>query len=399
MIKLTDPMIKAMPADPHRLKYIWDAHVRGFGVRCTPLGVKSFIYRYRNRRDSRQHIMTLGRVDEIALKDARDKARQLLAEVAQGKNPAVARNDLKTAPTVADLAKKYEKDHAPRKRKSSQANDKLLWKKYILPSLGHQLVASVRTADVMALHNSMIRTPAMANRALALLSKAFSLAELWEWRGQNTNPCKAVKKYPENRRQRILTKDELHKFGAGLAEAETNRAPGSQYADLLRLLVITGCRRDEWRLGRWEWVNAKDGTYNIPMSKTGAKTVYLAAPAVAILARILQKRGLTEIPKKGYIFGDRKYGRKGTNPISWSHKGWKSLMKRIGITDIRVHDLRHTVGSYAHAAGLSQKQVGDLLGHKRMETAARYIHNDAEKEAAHITGAAMQGFIDVKPVD
>lgn len=386
-IKLTASLIKDMAPDA-KVSFLWDTAVRGLGVRRTPSAVKSFVFRYRTKnRFKKQRLVTLGRVDEITLDAARAKAQILRAEVAKGNDPADHAKMAAGLPTVRDLAKRYTAEYAPRKRPSSQKNDALLWGKHIIPLLGDILVAELDTADVMALQNALIENQTTANRAVALFSKAMSLAEVWGWRPQNTNPCQQIKKFPENKRQRILSRGELARFGARLAEIEAKHAAGWQYVDLLRLLLVTGCRRDEWRLGRWEWINGQDGTYSIPVSKTGAKKVYLSNAAKSVLNGILVKRKLAQIPKSGFIFPSRKSRHRA---LAWSHAAWTRFIESIGLENLRVHDLRHTVGSYAHASGLSQKRVADLLGHKRMETAGRYIHDESRQETADIAGHALE---------
>ena len=390
MIKLTASNIRDMP-EPAKISYIWDAGVRGLGVRRTPAGVKAFVFRFRLRDLKKsQRILTLGRVDEMRLEDARDKARLMLSDVIMGKDPSAVSQASEGGATVRDMMDRYTKEHAPRKKKSSQTNDELLWRKHIIPLKGKVRVADFTTSDAIDIQNKLLAKTTTANRAIALLSKAFALAEIWGWRGQNTNPCHNAQKFTENRRQRILSRAELRKFGQWLDYTEKSRAAGWRYVDLLRLLILTGCRRDEWRAGRWEWVNLEDKTYNLPTSKTGAKVVYLSEMALGVLYHVAAKRGGAGLPKSGFIFPSSKSARRA---ITWSHSSWTAMLRDMGLGNLRVHDLRHTVGSYAHASGLTQKQVADLLGHKRMETAARYIHDENRSAGANIAGNAIAGLL------
>lgn len=390
MIKLTASNIREM-SEPDKISYLWDAGVRGLGVRRTPAGVKSFIFRFRSRdAKKRQRILTLGRCEEMRLEDARDKARLMLSDVIQGKDPSAVSQASEGGATVRDMAERYAKEHAPRKKKASQTNDELLWRKHIIPLKGNVRVADFTTSDAIDIQNELLKKTTTANRAIALLSKAFALAEIWGWRAQNTNPCHQVQKFGENRRQRILSRAELRKFGQWLDYTEKNRTAGWRYVDLLRLLILTGCRRDEWRTGRWEWVNLEDKTYNLPTSKTGQKVVYLSEMALGVLDHVAAKRGGAGFPKSGYIFPSSKSARRA---ITWSHSSWTTMLRDMGLGNLRVHDLRHTVGSYAHASGLTQKQVADLLGHKRMETAARYIHDENRSAGANIAGNAIAGLL------
>ena len=150
------------------------------------------------------------------------------------------------------------------------------------------------------------------------------------------------------------------------------------------MLLLTGLRRDEWRLGRWEWVDLGNRLYILPDNKTGGRTVYLSEPATERLKQLHEEQGN---PEKGYIFPSVTNKRKA---MSWTWRQWDKIRRSAGLPDFRIHDLRHTAGSYAHsAAGLTQRQVADFLGHAKLETSSRYIHDAEMRKAADAAGQAI----------
>jgi integrase len=241
--------------------------------------------------------------------------------------------------------------------------------------MGKLKVRDVAFEDVEAMHRAMAETPIAANRAVAALSKAFTLAERWKWRDRGTNPCDFIEDYPEETRQRILSPDEVSRLWDVLEgwDAEVPIAP------LVKLLLLTGCRTGEWRCALWSWVDLERGLLSLPDrgSKTGQREVSLA-PEVVTLLDALPRTSVYVLP-----------GRTG-GPMSGHQKAWRSIRKAAGLEDVRIHDLRHTFGSWAHRNGMSLKAVADLLGHKQLSTSERYITgigSEAHKNATIVAGA------------
>ena len=168
--------------------YLWDTELAGYGVWIHPSGRKSFVVTYSAR--GRQRFYTLGRNGELTPHQARTEALDTLARARKGEDPAGDRIAARRAPTVDDLADRHIRDHARTKYKPpSVKRARQLWDRSVLPHLGRRRVADIRRADVAKLMTDMAETPAMANKALSLLSKAFNLAEVWGWRPEGTNPA------------------------------------------------------------------------------------------------------------------------------------------------------------------------------------------------------------------
>ena len=351
---------------------VWDDRLPGFGVRVSKGGSRSYVIRYRTAAGT-ERLLTIGKVEVLHPDEAREMARDKFKAVSQGIDPKAERDKLRDAPTVEDLGKRFLSEHANKKRASTSTNYELAFRLHINPALGKLKVRDVSDEDVEKMHREMGETPIAANRAVAALSKAFSLAERWKWRDRGTNPCEFVEDYPEEARQRILDAEEIARLWEALQRSTSPSAP------LFKLLLLTGCRTGEWRLALWSWIDLTAGTLSLPdrASKTGQRVVSLA-PEVVTLLRALPATSVYVLP-----------GRTG-GPMSGHQKAWRAVRKAAGLSDLRIHDLRHTFGSWAHRNGMSQKAVADLLGHKQLSTTDRYITgigSEAHRNATIVAGA------------
>ena len=206
-VKISKRIVDALK--PASARYVaWDTELAGFGIRVSPTGRKSYVFRYRANggRSGRSREPVIGTHGNLTPDQAREIARGWAAVVAAGGDPAADRESLRQAPTVSDLLVRYFTDHAEQNNKTSTVrNAKYLADKFIQPALGRIKVQDVTRADISKFHSSLRATPYQANRALALLSKAFSLAEVWGLRPDNSNPCMRVQRFEEKPRERFLS--------------------------------------------------------------------------------------------------------------------------------------------------------------------------------------------------
>lgn len=366
MSKLTKRLIDSLRAEGGDL-VLWDDELPGFGLRVKPSGAKSFCVQYRTQGRSRR--VTIGHYGRLTVDEGRKLARQMLAEVDKGQDPAALKAEGRQAPTVRDLAERYLAQHASTKKKPRSASqDTRLLERFILPVLGRQKVKNVDRADVTKLHHSLRDTPYQANRVMALLSKMFNLAERWGLRPDASNPCRHVEKYKEAKRERFLSPEELARLGAALAELEQEGLELSSTITAVRLLILTGCRREEILGLQWEHVDLERACLRLPDSKTGAKTVYLNQPAMEALAQTPRLEG-NPFVCPGLKPGEHLVG---------LPKAWGRIQKRAGLEGVRLHDLRHSFASVGAAAGLGLPIIGALLGHTQAATTQRYAHLGAD---------------------
>lgn len=413
MAKLTKRAVDA--AGPRAVRYtIFDDELKGFGVRVFPSGAKSWVVEYRpdhgGRRTAKRRL-TLGNVGTLTPDEARRAARHELAKVRLGSDPVRDKVDTRKAATVAEIARAYLADHALAKRKPRTAEHyRDVIERVVLPDLGTMKAEVVTRADVARLHLKWKRTHVQANRMLGIISGVYGFAAKRGLVPEGINPARGIEKFPEARRERFLTVDELVRIGAAIRAAETvgiawdvdetsptakhipkgNRRTviGPHAAAALRLLIFTGARLREILHLRWEHVDFSRGILLLPDSKTGRKTIILNAPALAILS---------ELPRVGaYVIA----GEILDAPRADLKRPWQVIARHAGLDGVRLHDLRHTYASVGAGSGLGLPIIGKLLGHAESRTTERYAHldNDPLRKAANAIGGTLAAAIG-EPLD
>ena len=294
--RLTDAIVKRTGAGDRPQVISWDADVKGFGLRVTNRGAKSFILDY--RIGGRQRRITIGSYPDWSVAAARTEAGNLKREVDLGRDPMGERHAERAAPTLRDLWDRYRRDHLPRKAARSQADETMMWEQLVLPTLGKHKVADITHSDIEALHRDITTqrgTPVRANRVVEVVRRAFNLAIRWEW--VEKNPASAQQRNPEEKRQRYLSPEELSRLSAALA---AHHEPVS--ADAIRLLMLTGARKSEVLAATWEMFDLESGVWTKPSAHTKQRRehrVPVSANALALLRRI---RETAEGP---YVFPGR----------------------------------------------------------------------------------------------
>ena len=383
--RLTKRVIdSAQPAE--RRYVIHDASLPGFRLVVSPSGRKSFSIRYRvgGGRSGTLREPTIGTYGPMTVDAARRIANEWLLAASRGEDPSLARKSAREAPLMSQLFERYLQEHArPHKKPASIKEDTSIIEERLLPFFGRKKVAEVARADVAKFHAAMSATPTRANRCVALLSKAFNLAEVWGMRPDGSNPCRQLKKYKETSRKRFLSPAELGRLGEALRRAERGELepmmPSAIFA--IRLLVLTGLRSGEVRSLRWSWIDVKAGRINLPDSKTGEKSVVLNAPALAVLSSI------PRIDDNPYVLVGAKPGAAIVNVKT----PWAKIRAAAGLDDVRIHDLRHSFAAVGAGSGQSLHIVGSLLGHTQAQTTRRYAHlaDDPLRAASELIGAKI----------
>lgn len=382
--RLTDQLVRRLPAPTKGSAVTWDEAVKGFGVCVTAAGSKSFVVNYRRKTDGRERRIVVGAYPDWGVAAAREEAKRLKRQVDGGGDPLGTLQAGRAAPTVADLCARFIDEYLPRKRPSTQKSYRQQIASEILPAIGRLKVANVSFDDIDELHREISRrAPYRANRVIALASRIFSMAIKWKMRPDHINPCKGIERNQEAKRRRYLSADELARLIAAL-----DKLRDRQSADIIRMLLLTGARRGEVLQACWDDIDLRAGIWSKPGATTKQKTehrVPLSDAAAQLLTDIRQRAAI----KSDWVF-----------PSNGSHRldvkdAWASLCREANISGLRLHDLRHVFASVLASAGLSLPVIGALLGHTTANTTQRYAHlfDDplraaTERASAIITGKA-----------
>ena len=360
MTKITKRLIDNL--EPQDKDYfIWDSEVSGFGLRIFKTGRKSYLIQY--RVGSRTRRMTIGAHGVLTPDEARKEARALLVDVAKGGNPSEEKRLYRHAPTIEALCERFMNDYVPTACKpSTQKEYRRNVDLFINPAIGKLKIQDVSRPDISKFHQSLKNTPYQANRALGVLSKLFNLAEEWGLRTDGSNPCRHVKKFKEEKRERYLSNSELSTLGETLRKCEKENTENPYVIAALRLLILTGCRLGEIQTLKWEYI--QDNSLKLPDSKTGAKKIYLGEAALGVLTNI------DRLENNPFVIVGNNEGQHVTD----MQKPWRRIRKSAKLEDVRIHDLRHTFASGAVSMGESLPMIGKLLGHSQPQTTARYAH-------------------------
>lgn len=360
-----------------------DVLSRGLKLIVRPSGVKTFVlYRKINGRPER---LTLGRFPDLSVEQARAKADACNSDIAMGMNPADARRSIRDELTFTLLFDEYLERYAKVHKRSWQKDEKHF--QLYCQSIARKKLSMIRKIDLQKLHSRIGHENGhyTANRTLAMLLTVFNRAIEWGW--CQSNPAKGIKKFKEHSRDRFLQADELPRLFKSLAQE-----PNDAIRDYVLMSLFTGARKSNVLAMRWSDINFDQATWCIPMTKNGEKhTVPLVEPALEIL-KIRQAR-----IKSQWVFPGN--GVKGH--LVDPKKTWQRILDRAEIKDLRLHDLRRSLGSWQAVTGASLPIIGKTLAHKHVNTTTIYarLNLDPVRESMHKATQAMLEAVNVNQTD
>ena len=404
MAKLTKRAVDAIEPRDESLK-VWDDELSGFGLRVQPSGVKTYILNYRTKA-GRQRQLTIGRHGALTVAEARARAREMLASVADGKDPQGDLSALRQSDTVNQFLDRHLAEHVAKQNGlRMQASVKDAFDRLARPSIGALKLESVTRRDIQKMHAALHETPVMANMLLAYLSTAFNRAETDGLRLENSNPCKGVQRDTTETRERFLTADEFRRLGTALElargeglpwpappsspankhlpKAEKRRTPLSTgVLAVIRLLIYTGARRGEIIELEWSHVDFDNGALALPGRKGKARKSH---PVSEIALAIM--REISRVESSPWVFPRPGDAMRHLSP-EVIENGWQRLRAHAGVEDVRLHDLRHTVATIASRSGANAFIVRDLLRHSTTAMTSRYANFDAAPVRATMNSVA-----------
>ena len=367
-IKLTKRVLDATPCPAEGQVFLRDADLPGFAVRLTN-GGKVFILE--KRIQGRMRRITIGPYGPMTLEQGRARAVALTHEINDGHDPAQARLEQRRELTFGELVELYLSRHAPRKRTAQ--NDRNMLAHYV-DGWRNRRLSSLHPRDVAMLHGQIGGTaPYAANRVVALVRKMFNLAHLWGvYVGEN--PAIGIELFPEEKRDRFLQPQELPKLFTAL-----NEEPSPYVKAAFLVALLTGARRGEVLSMRWEDVDIEQAVWRIPHTKAGRPHLLpLPQPVVTLLRELPHMLGCP------YVFP----GRDGKGHLVNIAKAWTRVRSRAGLTDVRIHDLRRTLGSWLAASGASLVLIGHALNHTQVSTTAIYARMNLDPVRTALEGNA-----------
>lgn len=360
VVKLTKNIIDSTKHPVQGQTFLRDAEIPGLAVRITK-GSKTFIME--KRIDGQMFRWSLGPYGPLTLYEARNKAREEIGKILEGGNPARDRKQKLHASTFGELANLYIKNHLPRKR--SPRNDLSMLNAHLARWRNRKL-PTIKRVDVVQLHTQVGQsTPYVANRLIALVRKMFNLAKNWGL-FDGENPATGIDWFPEQKRERFVQAYEIPKVFEAIV-AESNLYVRTAFL----LLLYTGVRRNEVLSMKWSdlSLNGRASTWTIPQTKNNrSHTLPLSDPVVSLL------KGIPQLDGNPYVFP----GHKGTGHLVNLTKPWKRIRERAEILDVRIHDLRRTVGSMLKASGEDLTLIAKVLNHQQLSTTAIYARLNIE---------------------
>lgn len=324
---------------------------------------KSF-YLYFRTREGVERRPKLGDCRVLTIPEARKMAREMLASVALGADPARDRGVDREAPDMGFLWQMCKKELWNNGTSAWDREVARLYDRHIDPQIGKVLVKNVKYSDVLAVHSALSATPYQANRAVAVLSKMLNHAERLELRPLGSNPCRHIERCRENGRGRYATPSEIARLGA-IMEEKFGRYP--REIAFLYLLLFSGARPSE--IARATWDQLDGNVLRIENGKTGRRTVFLPGQAMAIIDRLPRDSrtitGLTGVPRRI----------------------WSEIRAAAGCPDLWARDFRRTFTTVGLSDGVSMGVLGEILGQKSEQTTkiyAKLIDETAKKTVSSI---------------
>lgn len=383
-LKLTKLSIKALPvpaaeADGKATQlWTYDSKVPRLAICTWSSGAKTWYWVGRLLHSRRMMRYKLGDANEVTPEQAAKLAARISAQVVEGVDPRTEKNAAKSATTFGDLFARYMDEHAkPKKKESSWTEDQRIYDRYLTQWKALPLDAITRDT-LYALHAKVGRkAKTQANRLVALVSKCFSHA-ITRCSYKGSNPATKFEKFKEKSRDRFLSGDELQKFFAALGKES------QMIQDFFSVLLLIGARRGNVQAMRFEELDLAQHTWRIPMTKTGEPLrVHLVDKVVEILTR---RQADSEGNPWVFPAGKRNQA---AGFLQDPHCAWKRILKRCGLKDVRMHDLRRTCGSWQAAAGASLPMIGRQLGHTQPSTTAIYARLNLDPVRAAVDRAAV----------
>jgi integrase len=366
--KLTNAFITALTSGEKVQTDFWDADQPGFGIRVSSGGTKTFFVTA--RVNARLVRATVGKFPTMSADEARKRAKRLLIDMEDGKNPNDERKARRSgALTLGGVFETFiatRKDKVQELTERTEAHYKLVFKKHLGPWKPRH-VGEITPAMCQDLHKQIgeNRGTNVANQALRLLRRLMNFS-----RGRHglpvVNPVSGIEWYADGRRSVIIKPADFPGWYQAVADLDNETA-----RDYLRLVLFTGLRRNEAFGLTWENIDLEEKTLLVPDTKNGEPH---SLPLSEFLHQLLKDRQARWGTTTGFVFP------------SWSGAGHlvnmqhtMNLLRDAGYP-YTLHDLRRTFCTIAESIDISTFAVKRLMNHKQDDVTGRhYVVFDVER--------------------
>lgn len=363
--KLTQTLVMTTHCpDGKRKVTLYDEQITGFIVEIHAGGARTYALKYTSKHASQKQYK-LGSAYDLTCDKARQLAKKAKARVTYGEDPAEERSVDRRMPTVKELADRYL-EHVKGYKRSHDIDERYL-RLHIVPRFGKLHLSEVTQRDVLEWLDAKVKkedyAAATVNRWQVIISHMFKLAKRWDMPGAEKNPLDGARlRNPDNMIERFLSAEET-----GRLLKAVDASPNTQLGAIVRLLLLTGCRKREILDLKWSEIDMEKGTIRLPMGRTKTgKTRYvpLNDQAMAVLQSVPRWDGCDWVVPNP----------KTLKPLTAFYNGWNHARKEAGVPEIRVHDLRHTFASWLVESGATLYVASKALGHASSRSTERYAH-------------------------
>ena len=371
--KFTKTALQRLPVPEvgKRVTY-YDTDTPKLALRITAAGSKAF---YVVKRAGREMVwLKLGAFPDMTVEQARNTALEALSAFAKNENPAEVRRANKKEPTFVEV---FEKFIPGKKKRNGQPLSERTKRDYQdsvrlhLSKIANLKLSQIGREDVRRTHAAITKiSSASANRAVALISSVYNYAtdELEIYAGANA--AAKIKKNYETPRERFAQSDELPRLFAAMA--------ADPMGDFFLLALLTGARRANVQAMRKSEISLSEGIWRIPVTKNGtSQNVTLSPEAMAVLASRM------ESVEGDFIFP----GTGRTGHLVEPKTAWARILKNASLENLRIHDLRRTLGSWQAKSGASLTIIGKSLNHKTHQATAIYARLDLDPVRQSVNSA------------
>ncbi len=390
-VEFKKQVIKAItPPESGRTTY-YDTLIPKLACRVTKAGSKTFYVI--KRADAGMAWVKLGTFPDMTVEQARRAAEEKLGEFAKGNNPAKAKREEKQKITLGQAFDNYFDLHVRPKGVKTADDILATWQRFLgdmpdQPAKKHgrkrqkhpagvnwsnRKIDQIEPGEVRTLHAAIGAThQVMANRVIEILSAVYGRAIYLGYKGMN--PASGVEPYKEEKRDRFIQAEELPVFFTELAN-ETSE----DFKHFVLLSLLTGARRINVMSARWEDVNLASAIWRIPAPDSKNEEP-MVLPLGAEAVQIFEARN----PQKtGFVFP----ALSATGHITPPKKRWQNLLQRCGIDNLRIHDLRRSLGSWQAITGASLVIIGKSLGQKSAAATMIYARLNTDPVRASVSAA------------